>query len=251
MLRKTTFVLLLLIVNGLSINATNGSVLGNIHTGPKMQLNHSLWDSLLQKHVDKSGNVNYKSFKKDQAILVQYLGYLRNNKPTEGANRQEQLAYYINLYNAVTVSLILDNYPLKSIKDIKNPWGLKIVAIGHQEISLGDLEHKILRKMNDPRIHFAINCASYSCPKLLNQAFTSSNLEALLEQTAVDFINDKQRNTLDNNEASLSAVFKWFKKDFTKEGSLVEYINKYARIKLDSNTRIKYSTYNWALNEAK
>ncbi|WP_240484958.1 DUF547 domain-containing protein [Arenibacter latericius] len=149
------------------------------------------------------------------------------------------------------MSLILDNYPLKSIKDIRNPWGQKLVAIGDQIFSLGDLEHKILRKMNEPRIHFAINCASYSCPKLVNQAFTSSNLEALLEQTAVDFINDKKRNVLGNDEASLSAIFKWFKKDFTQESSLVDYINKYARIKLDSNTRIKYLNYNWALNEAK
>lgn len=233
------------------MSAYHRSGLENNGPTPEFQLDHSVWNSLLEKFVDKSGNVDYKGFKQDQDKLEKYLSYLKNNKPSEEAVRQEKLAYYINLYNAATVMLILDNYPLKSIKDIRNPWGKDIVAMGNQKISLGDLEHKILRKMNEPRIHFAINCASYSCPKLLNRAFTSSNLEALLEQTSIDFINDKNRNILAADEASLSEIFKWYKKDFTAEGSLVDYINKYAKVKVDSGARVKYLNYNWALNEAK
>ncbi|MFD2791113.1 DUF547 domain-containing protein [Arenibacter sp. H213] len=217
----------------------------------KIQLDHSLWNELLQKHVNKSGDVDYKGFKIDRDPLEKYLEYLKNHKPPESAGRQEKLAYYINLYNAATVKLIVDNYPLKSIKDLRNPWGQDVVAMGKEIISLGDLEHKILRKMDEPRIHFAINCASYSCPKLLNQAFTASNLETLLEQTAIDFINDKKRNVLATDEASLSEIFKWYKKDFTSGGSLVDYINKYAREKVDSKAKITYLTYNWTLNEAK
>jgi len=214
-----------------------------------LKLDHSNWDKLLKKYVDDIGNVNYKGFAKDITALQNYLDYLAKNRPSDKAPKSERLAYYINLYNAATVKLILDNYPTKSIKDIKNPWGKDIVQIENEKISLGNLEHKILRKMDEPRIHFAINCASYSCPKLLNTAFTAANLEKLLEQTAVDFINDPKRNVLTKEKASLSEIFNWYKKDFTEKGSLVDYINKYAAQKLTSNTKISYLNYNWALNE--
>ena len=107
---------------------------------------------------------------------------LSENEPTEVWSVQELLAYYINTYNAYTVNLILDNYPLKSIKDISGPWTKAIIPIGDNKLSLGGLENGILRKMNEPRIHFAINCASYSCPKLLNEAFTASRIDEQLEQ---------------------------------------------------------------------
>lgn len=215
----------------------------------EFQIDHSKWDILLKRHVDDAGNVNYKSFAKDIKLLQNYLDYLAMNLPTDGAAKPQKLAYYINLYNAATVKLILDNYPTKSIKDIKNPWGKDIVQMGDEKISLGDLEHRILRKMDEPRIHFAINCASYSCPKLLNTAFTATNLEKLLEQTAKDFINDPKRNVLTKEKASLSEIFNWYKKDFTKNGSLIDYLNQYAAQKLTSNTKISYLNYNWGLNE--
>ncbi|MEQ9582814.1 MAG: DUF547 domain-containing protein [Arenibacter sp.] len=213
------------------------------------QLDHSKWDILLKKHVDNTGNVDYKGFSEDINALQDYLDYLAKNRPTDKAPKPEKLAYYINLYNAATVNLILDNYPTKSIKDIKNPWGKDIVKMGSSKISLGDLEHKILRKMDEPRIHFAINCASYSCPRLLNTAFTANNLEKLLEQTAIDFINDPKRNVLTKEKASLSEIFNWYKKDFTKNGSLINYHNKYASQKLTADTKISYLKYNWGLNE--
>ncbi len=215
----------------------------------EFQIDHSKWDILLKRHVDDAGNVDYKSFAKDIKVLQNYLDYLAINRPADGTPKPQKLAYYINLYNAATVKLILNNYPTKSIKDIKNPWGKDIVQMGGEKISLGDLEHKILRKMDEPRIHFAINCASYSCPKLLNTAFTATNLENLLEQTAKDFINDPKRNVLTKEKASLSEIFNWYKKDFTKNGSLIDYLNQYADQKLTSNTKISYLDYNWGLNE--
>lgn len=214
-------------------------------------LDHSVWDKLLMKHVDHNGNVDYKGFAMDIKPLKEYLQYLAQYPPHDTSGKAKKLAYYINLYNAATVKLVLDHYPLKSIKDIRNPWGRNVVQMGGTIISLGDLEHKILRKMDEPRIHFAINCASYSCPKLLNRAFTETNMERALEQTAMDFINDPNRNILSAEKASLSQIFNWYKKDFTENGSLKDYINQYASQQLTSETKINYLSYNWALNEIK
>lgn len=220
-------------------------------TSTTATLDHSMWDKLLMKHVDQNGNVDYKGFAMDIKPLGEYLNYLAQNPPQETSGKAKKLAYYINLYNAATVKLILDHYPLKSIKDLRNPWGRDIVQMGGAKISLGDLEHKILRKMDEPRIHFAINCASYSCPKLLNRAFTETNIESLLEQAAIDFVNDPKRNILSAEKASLSQIFNWYKKDFTENGSLEEYINQYTAQELTSSTKINYLSYNWALNETK
>ena len=214
-------------------------------------LDHSIWDKLLKKHVDHNGNVDYKGFAMDIKPLGEYLKYLAQNPPHQASAKAKKLAYYINFYNAATVKLIIDHYPLKSIKDLRNPWGRNIAQMGDTKISLGDLEHKILRKMDEPRIHFAINCASYSCPKLINRAFTENNTESLLEQAAMDFINDPKRNILTAEKASLSQIFNWYKKDFTENGSLEDYINQYASQQLTSKTKINYLSYNWALNETK
>ncbi|NKI26081.1 DUF547 domain-containing protein [Arenibacter sp. 6A1] len=215
----------------------------------QVPLDHSAWDLLLKKYVDAAGNVAYEKFAADSPALAQYLSYLTKNAPLESWTRQEKLAYYINLYNAATVKLILDHYPLKSIKELKSPWGSKVVPLGKDKISLGHLEHRILRKMDDPRIHFAINCASYSCPKLLNEAFISATIDTQLNKAARDFINDPSRNQLSGPEVSLSQIFNWYKKDFTKDGSLIAYINRYSSKVLPSDTKFSYLKYNWALNE--
>ncbi len=246
---KSTLLLILFLTESVVNFVPTPRYVENIAVDIVPQLDHSKWDGLLKKYVDDRGNVDYNSFAKDISELQNYLDHLAKNRPMDMAPKPEKLAYYINLYNAATVKLILDNYPTKSIKDIKNPWGKDIVQMGGEKVSLGDLEHKILRKMDEPRIHFAINCASYSCPKLLNKAFTANNLEILLERTAKDFINDPQRNVLTKEKASLSQIFNWYKKDFTKNGSLIDYLNKYAAQKLTSNTRISYLNYNWGLNE--
>ncbi len=222
-------------------------VLEEISTLPS----HDTWHTLLKKYVNDKGDVDYNAFQKDVVELDEYLNYLAENSPTKDWSKNEKLAYYINLYNAATVKLILNNYPTKSIKDLKNPWGKSWVKTGDGKLSLGDIEHKILRKMNEPRIHFAINCASYSCPKLLNQAFTAANMEKRLEQVTNEFINDPSRNQIAVEKVMLSNIFKWYKKDFTENGSLIDYIKPYTQIAISRNTTINYLKYDWSLNEAK
>lgn len=214
-------------------------------------VSHALWNSLLKKYVNSKGDVNYKAFKNDVVDLDKYLLYLAENSPEKSWSKNKKLAYYINLYNAATVKLILNNYPTKSIKDLKNPWGKEWVKTGDGVLSLGDIEHKILRKMNEPRIHFAINCASFSCPKLLNEAFTESKMEAQLEATTKDFINDKTRNIISVEKLQLSNIFKWYKKDFTENGSLIDYIKPYTKAEITADSDIDYLKYDWNLNEAK
>ncbi|MBT8315409.1 MAG: DUF547 domain-containing protein, partial [Maribacter sp.] len=181
--------------------------------------------------------------------LKDYLDYLAKNPISATASKEERLAYYINLYNAGTVQLILENYPLESIKDIFRPWGKDRVKIGDYTYSLGEIEHDVLRKMNEPRIHFAINCASFSCPKLLNEAFTASNVEQLLDKATYDFINDPSKNILSHNAIELSKIFKWYKGDFTEGNTLIDYLNKYSDIDISNDSEIHYLTYDWRLNE--
>ncbi|MEM9075756.1 MAG: DUF547 domain-containing protein [Bacteroidota bacterium] len=213
--------------------------------------NHTAWNDLLKKYVDDEGNVNYIGFQADIKSLESYIESLSNTPPTSTWTKNDKLAYYINLYNAATVKLIVDNYPTKSIKDIPNRWKKKWIAVGNITTSLNDIEHEVLRKMNEPRIHFAINCASYSCPKLLNTAFTSQNMETLLSKTASDFVNDSKRNRFENGKAQLSRIFKWYKGDFTNNSSLLEYINLYLENPIDKKASISYLDYDWSLNEAK
>jgi hypothetical protein len=184
---------------------------------------------------------------------------LSNNPPKNDWNENEQKAYWINAYNAFTVSLILQHYPVKSIEDIggkiykvNTPWDIKFITIGGKKYDLNNIEHGILRKnFNDPRIHFALVCASMSCPKLRNEAYTTSQLNAQLEGAGRDFLNDRSKNRVSANHAELSKYFSWYKGDFTKNGSLADYINKYSQDKINANTKISSIDYNWSLNEQK
>ncbi|MEM7483613.1 MAG: DUF547 domain-containing protein [Bacteroidota bacterium] len=212
---------------------------------------HDAWNAILKKYVDNDGNVDYAGLQKNSTGLDAYLKYLEQNPPSSSWSKNEKLAFYINLYNAATVKLILDNYPVQSIKDIPNRWKELWIPLGKETTSLNDIEHKVLRKMDEPRIHFAINCASYSCPKLLNTAFTSKNMERLLTKAAVDFVNDKKRNRFENGQARLSKIFKWYKGDFTEKTSLLEYINKHLDNPVNKKAKIDYLDYDWSLNEVK
>ncbi|WP_025663393.1 DUF547 domain-containing protein [Aquimarina megaterium] len=211
--------------------------------------NHQSWNDLLQKHVSPTGTVRYIGFKQDYLVLKSYLEALSKNIPAENWSKSDVLAYWINVYNAFTVKLILDNYPIKSIKDIKEPWDLRFFKLGNKWYTLNDVEHRILRKMGDPRIHFGINCASISCPPLLNKAFTAQNVDHELEKLAINFINDTKRNTITSNSIQLSKIFTWFAKDFKTEGSLIYFLNKYSRITISSNAKKSFKKYNWSLNE--
>lgn len=218
------------------------------NTNSGVQLDHSAWDALLKKHVREDGMVNYKGFQKDREQLDKYLQMLSAQEPDDNWSNAELLAYYINLYNAYTVDLILRNYPLKSIKDISGPWTKEFIQVGDTDISLGALENSILRKMNEPRIHFAINCASISCPKLMNEAFIAGKIEQQLEKATSEFINSG-KNEISEDSAQLSSIFDWYKGDFTENGSLIDYVNQYSKVKLAPDARIEFKEYNWNLNE--
>lgn len=220
---------------------------------------HQLWDELVKKHVDETGKVNYKGFKSDHEKLKKYLNLLSSSVPNDKWSEKEKLAYWINAYNAFTVELILKHYPVKSIKDIgglvkipgiSSPWDIKFIKIGNEEYDLSSIEHQILRKkFNEPRIHFAINCASYSCPRLRNEAFTADKLESQLQDQAKKFVNDSRKNHITANNLELSQIFNWFKGDFTKEKKLIAYIQQYTSVKINPNAKVSYIDYDWSLNE--
>ena len=211
--------------------------------------NHKRWNSLLQKHVSNIGNVDYKSIRENRTELDIYIDNLGEKMPTEDWTKNQKLAYWINAYNAMTVDLIIRNYPTESIKDIKNPWEQRLWKLGEKWYNLDEIEHQILRKMDEPRIHFAIVCASFSCPKLQNEAFTASTLEQQLTNATKAFLSDSNRNSIKKNNVKLSKIFKWFKKDFEQNGSLLDFLNKYSEIKILENAKQSYLDYNWDLND--
>lgn len=218
----------------------------------EVNVDHSAWDKLLKKHVDKNGLVDYKGFQKDRAELNAYMTNLSSYDPTNDWSVQELLAYYINLYNVYTVDLILDNYPTKSIQDIKGAFTKGFIPVGSRELSLGGIENGILRKMDEPRIHFAINCASISCPKLLNEAYTAGKINEQLERVTNEFINS-DKNEITPNSPKLSKIFDFYTKDFKVAGkeNLAGYINQYSDIEINTRAPIVFKEYDWNLNEQK
>lgn len=210
---------------------------------------HASWNVLLQQYVDVDGNVDYHSWKKSQTDLDKYIQLLEKTPPANYWDKNDSLAYFINAYNAVTVKLILDNYPLKSIRDIKDPWDSKSLNLPNNRLTLNDIEHKVLRKMDDPRIHFAINCASASCPQLSNEAFRASKVQKQLEEATALFINDTSKNQISEKNIGLSKIFLWFSKDFGSKKERIAFIQKYSQKPFKDNAKIKYQEYDWSLNE--
>ena len=220
-------------------------------------ISHEIWSNLLAKHVDDKGWVDYKGFQKDSLVLKQYLELLSSGHPNDkNWTSNEQLAYWINAYNAFTVKLIIDHYPLKSIKDIKKGipfvntvWDIKFINIEGHEYDLNNIEHGIIRKQfEEPRIHFAVNCASVSCPKLLNKAYVSDMLEDQLTESAKLFLADPLRNQV--SEYRVSSIFSWFRGDFKKQsGTLVRFINQYIKQPIPEGADLSFLDYNWQLNE--
>ncbi|MGA0042912.1 MAG: DUF547 domain-containing protein [Flavobacteriaceae bacterium] len=210
---------------------------------------HHLWHNLLQKHVNQNGKVSYAGFKKDVKDLENYLQLLSRETPQKGWTVDNKMAYWINAYNAFTIKLIVENYPVGSIKDISQPWGQKFIRLGSDSYSLEEIEHKILRPMNDPRIHFAINCASESCPNLQNFAFEGKNIDQQLDRATTAFLLDPSKNKLNQTEVTLSKIFKWYKEDFNTSGGVLKFIQSYTTVRFSKNTSVKYLPYDWSLNE--
>lgn len=207
---------------------------------------HTLWQFLLQQYVDDTGQVDYSGLLKEKHVLESYVNILKEKQPSRNWSRNVKLSYYINLYNSYTVLLILDNYPTSSIKKINQPWDQKLIPLGDNMISLGDLEHEILRKMDEPRIHFAINCASASCPKLLNEVYLPETLDEQLERATYEFI-ESDRNRIEKDHLELSKIFKWYKNDFL-DGDIRAYINTYTNVNIAEDAKVSYLEYDWILN---
>lgn len=228
---------------------------------PKVQskaepVTHELWDSLLKKHVTPEGWADYDGFAADSTLLNDYLNTLSGHHPNSGWSDNERKAYWLNAYNAFTVQLILRNAPVESIKDIagslykiNTPWDIRFIIIEGADYDLNNIEHDILRKeWSDPRIHFAINCASISCPELQPFAFSAKALDAELDHCAREFINDTTRNTITPEAIRVSRLFKWFSGDFTEETDLISYLNRYSETQINPDAEIEYQEYDWGLN---
>lgn len=218
---------------------------------------HTSWDNLLKKNVTADGKVNYKAFIRDSVELNKYLKLLSDNPPAADWTANQEKAFWINAYNAFTVKLVIKYYPVKSIKDIagkvpfvNTPWDIKFIKIGKETLDLNNIEHtKLRKKFNDYRLHFALVCASKSCPILLNAAYVPEKLEAQLDQQGRAFLKDIKRNQISAATPKVSKIFDWYAMDFKKGGSVIEVINKYSDVKINANAKLQYLTYDWTLNE--
>ncbi|MBT8350937.1 MAG: DUF547 domain-containing protein [Deltaproteobacteria bacterium] len=233
-------------------------IMGLVTTVPAAQgIDHRLYAGLLKKYV-KKGVVNYQGFKKEESVLDQYLKVLQE-VDSKVLSRSEQFAFYINAYNAWTIKLILSEYPgVKSIKELgslfKSPWKKEICHIDGGVISLDDIEHGILRpRFKDSRVHFAVNCASKSCPPLRSEPYHGSDLDLQLDEMTRDFINDTDNNHLEDHTLYVSTIFKWFAEDFNEDiiGFFFKYGNGDLKRRLEDGRgkiKVKYLDYDWSLN---
>lgn len=209
---------------------------------------HDGWDVLLRKYVSVNGKVNYKALQSNLSRFEAYLDKLKDTSP-ESLSGNKALAFWINAYNAFTVKLILDNYPVKSIMDLDNGkvWDRKWIKISGKTYSFNQIEHEIIRpQFNEPRIHFAVNCAARSCPPLMNKAWTAEDMEKDLEAQTRKFVNNTNYNLITKSKLSLSKIFEWYKGDF---GNIQSFIDKYSDVDVSANASVTYYDYDWSLNE--
>lgn len=224
---------------------------------PKQNIDYDQWADVLKAYVDRDGRVDYHALKRNSAALKSFIHQIEN-ADISLMPPQEEKAFWINAYNAITLNVVVDKYPVKSIRHINFAlvWEIgRKVAQGKK--SLGDIEHKILRPLGDPRIHFAINCASISCPKLPDKPFYPSTLDEQLDLETRKFMNDSEKIQLDKKANILyySAILDWFKEDFLNAAPDVltfikRYINDEDREYLDNNkVTLKVLKYDWSLNK--
>jgi len=233
---------------------------------------HGAWDALLglRLHIPPAPptRLAYGAFTAaDRAALADYLARLQR-QGVAGLGRADQFAFWINLYNAQTVAVVLDHYPVASIRDIAlggslraavsgGPWQAKLMTIAGLRLSLDDIEHAVLRRLfRDPRLHYAINCASLGCPGLRPSAFTGNTLEADLQVSARQFINSPHGVSFDHNSLVLSGIFEWYRKDFGgTDQTLLHHLASHAhaplRERLLAAGRVARYQYDWGLNDRK
>ena len=207
----------------------------------------------MKAHVSADGNVDYKGFKKDIRKFDEYLVEIREHAPMKDWTKNERKAFYINAYNAYMIKFLITKYPVKSPKDAKfsgkTIWEFRMVQIGPTKYNLTQIEDNILRRMGDPRIHFAINCGAKSCPKLLNEAYMPEKLSAQLTAATKKFLSNKTHNVISPKKVKVSKIFEWYAEDFKGDNSLVKFLNKYTSVTVNNDAKVEYLEYNWALNE--
>lgn len=232
------------------------------------KIDHSAWDAFLGRYVKASPDgVNRVAYgtvsNADKRALDQYLAMLQAVY-ISGYSAPEQRAYWINLYNAATLKLVLDRYPVKSILDInispgwfaKGPWGKPLLMVEDEPLALDDIEHRILRPVwNDPRTHYSVNCASYGCPNLQPHAFTAANMDAMLDAGARAYVNHPRAARIENGKLIVSSIYVWFKEDFGgDDAGVIAHLKKYAEPKLAAQLAgigsIGEDRYDWSLNDA-
>ena len=235
--------------------------------GSSASIDHRVWDKFLDKNLRSSPNdinrIAYGAVSSAAARkLDEYLAQL-SAVAISRYNRQEQLAYWINFYNALTVKVVLDHYPVESIMDIGispglftvGPWGKKLVEVEGEMLSLDDIEHRILRPIwRDPRVHYAVNCASYGCPDLSAQAFTADSAEEMLEVAARGYINSDRGVLIEDGDLYVSNIYQWFKDDFGgTDAGIIAHLREFAEpglaARLAAKERIRDGFYDWALND--
>ncbi|WP_332403193.1 DUF547 domain-containing protein [Vibrio metschnikovii] len=223
------------------------------------EVSHQAWQQLLDRYLSQQGMhtlFDYANVEiSDREKLQTYINQLARLDPRI-LNKQQQYAYWINLYNALTVKVVIDHYPVSSITKIGGwfrfgPWNLPLIEIANQKLTLNDIEHRILRPIwQDARIHYVVNCASLGCPNLKPEAFTADNIERLLEQAAYEFINSDKGVNIHNRRLILSSIYQWYAEDFGSQDELLDHLIRY-RPALANDERIKRSfryEYDWQLN---
>jgi hypothetical protein len=233
-----------------------------------IHVDHSQWSAFLERYIDASSSdgvarIRYGAVTKpDKDALKAYIGSLSGADPTL-LGRDEAFAYWANLYNALTVDLILSRYPVASIRNIKpspiaiGPWKMPATNVNGVSLSLDDIEHKILRAaFKDARVHYALNCASIGCPDLRSEAFNGADLDAALDAAARAYVNHPRGVRFDGKgKPVVSAIYKWFKEDFGgNDTGVIAHLSRYAdpalAERLKSARRIGGYDYDWALNDA-
>jgi len=236
--------------------------LGTSNVHAQSSIDYNSWDKILNTYVNDQGQVDYDGLKKNRKALDAFIKKNVEKTNISSFSDDEQKAFWINSYNALTLRLIVDNYPLKfgGIRTINwgRPWSIKHKITG-KKISLGDIEHKILRHWNpaDPRIHFAINCASGGCPKIPNKFFNPAKLDEQLDFETRRFMNDPEKVNLDRSTNTLyhSEILNWFEEDFLAvEPSIKAYILRYLndddkQYILNNNVTLDKIKYDWSLNK--
>ena len=239
---------------------------------PGKTVDHSGWDRLLKSYIktDATGlnRVAYAKFKAEgHKDLKSYVAALQK-VDVPSLSKPEQFAFWANLYNARTIDVVLDKYPVKSIKEVSlggglkslvtgGPWQGKVVKVNGLDLSLDDIENNIMRAIyKDPRVHYSVNCASVGCPNLRTEAFTGAKLEQQLEAGAKDFINSPRGILINGDKVWASSIYDWFKADFGGSiASITAHMAKYAepalKAKLAKVTAINEYGYDWALADAK